>query len=58
LAEEYAAQTVALLRQAAAGGYRDDKNFVQTNDSFAPLRSRDDFKKVLSELKAPPGKGD
>jgi tetratricopeptide (TPR) repeat protein/tRNA A-37 threonylcarbamoyl transferase component Bud32 len=57
LADEYAGQTVALLQQAAASGYRDASNFVQTNASFAPLRSRDDFKKVLAELKAPPAKG-
>jgi tetratricopeptide (TPR) repeat protein/tRNA A-37 threonylcarbamoyl transferase component Bud32 len=57
LAREYADQTLALLRQAVARGYRDGKNFVQTDARFDPLRSRDDFKKLLAEVKARPRDG-
>jgi hypothetical protein len=40
-----------------AQGYRDGKNFFETDPSFAPLRSREDFKKVVAELKARPAEG-
>jgi tetratricopeptide (TPR) repeat protein len=59
--ERYAVQAVKLLGQAVSAGYRDTL-YLKEGADLAPLRQRDDFKKLLAELeektKAPPaGKG-
>lgn len=49
LSQDYAARAVATLRQAVQGGYRNIANLKKDKD-LAPLRSRDDFKKLLLDL--------
>jgi tetratricopeptide (TPR) repeat protein len=44
-------KAVADLRQAFAKGYKDLEG-VKKDERFAPLRNREDFKKVLAELEA------
>jgi tetratricopeptide (TPR) repeat protein len=55
--ERYAVRAVKLLRQAVDEGYRDTL-YLKEGADLAPLRQRDDFKKLLAELeektKAPP----
>jgi serine/threonine-protein kinase len=55
LTEQYAARAVALLRDAAAKGFRDVAHMQQDTDLDA-LRQRQDFQEFLRELKgkAPP----
>jgi tetratricopeptide (TPR) repeat protein/tRNA A-37 threonylcarbamoyl transferase component Bud32 len=57
LAQEYADRAMATLRQAAAHGYRGAAH-VQKDPDLDPLRSRDDFRRLLDELEKakPPGK--
>jgi hypothetical protein len=50
LARHYADRAVALLRQAVAKGYKDVAKVEKEQDLDA-LRSRDDFKKLLADLK-------
>jgi hypothetical protein len=53
LAEEYAAQALALLAKAhAAGSFKDSANLEQLkkDPDLNSLRSRDDFKKLLTEV--------
>jgi tetratricopeptide (TPR) repeat protein len=55
--ERYAVLAVKLLRQAVSAGYRDTL-YLNEGADLAPLRQRDDFKKLLAELekaKAPSG---
>jgi hypothetical protein len=59
--ERYAVRAVKLLRQAVSEDYQDTL-YLKEGADLAPLRQRDDFKKLLAELeektKAPPaGKG-
>jgi hypothetical protein len=42
-----------VLREAAAKGYKDAAHMKQDTD-LAPLRGRDDFKRLLAELGANP----
>jgi hypothetical protein len=49
LAEKYAARAVALLRRAATAGYKDAGHMKKDSD-LDPLRSRDDFKKLIADL--------
>jgi serine/threonine-protein kinase len=55
-ATAYADRAVALLRRAVAKGWKDAAHMKKDTD-LDPLRSRDDFKKLLAELeaKAKPG---
>ncbi len=46
---EYANAAVALLTQAVKAGYKDAVHMKQDTD-LAPLRERDDFKKLLADL--------
>jgi serine/threonine protein kinase len=48
-AQAYAGQAVEMLRQAVARGYA-DVDSLNKESAFAPLRSREDFKKLLAEL--------
>jgi serine/threonine-protein kinase len=53
LAEQYAARAVALLRRNQAQGYFKEPALVadlKRNTDLAPLRSREDFRKLLLEL--------
>ena len=45
----YGDQVMALLRDAVAKGYKDAAHMKQDED-LAPLREREDFKKLLAEL--------
>jgi hypothetical protein len=47
--ERYAQQAVSLLKRAIRYGYRDRESINQNHD-FDPLRGRDDFGKLISEL--------
>jgi serine/threonine protein kinase/tetratricopeptide (TPR) repeat protein len=47
--ETYAGRAVALLRQAAAKGWKDVAH-MKTDPDLAPLRGRDDFKELTAEL--------
>jgi tetratricopeptide (TPR) repeat protein len=47
----YAARAVELLRRAVAKGY-DDADQMAKDKDLDPIRGRDDFKKLLDELKA------
>jgi hypothetical protein len=49
LAGSYADRAVDLLRKAMHQGYKDAEE-LKKNPSFDPLRSRDDFRKLLSDL--------
>jgi tetratricopeptide (TPR) repeat protein len=51
LREQYAAYAIDLLRKAIANGYKDTAHMREDKD-LDPLRSRDDFKKLLVELDA------
>jgi serine/threonine-protein kinase len=48
--EQRAARAVELLRQAIAKGYKNVAR-LKTNRQLDPLRNRDDFKKLMQELK-------
>jgi tetratricopeptide (TPR) repeat protein len=50
-AERHAARAIGLLRDAIAKGYKDAAHIKQDTDLDA-LRKRDDFQKLLAELKA------
>ena len=50
-----AAQAMALLRKAVDMGYRDTSAF-RTDSALDPLREREDFKKLLTELRAEIGR--
>jgi serine/threonine protein kinase/tetratricopeptide (TPR) repeat protein len=50
-AQRYADQAMAMLRQAAAHGFKDVASIKDAPD-FEPLRAREDFKKLLVELEA------
>ena len=49
--EQYAVQAIELLRQAAAGGFKDVDHMKKDSDLDA-LRQRDDFKKFVAELQS------
>jgi serine/threonine protein kinase/Flp pilus assembly protein TadD len=49
LAGEYAGEAVTMLRRAVARGYR-DAHHLKTDAAFAPLRSREDFQKLLAAM--------
>jgi tetratricopeptide (TPR) repeat protein len=49
LADRYAARAVELLRQAVAKGWKDIDHLKEDTD-LDPLRSRDDYRKLLKEL--------
>lgn len=49
LADQYATRGVELLRQAVAKGFK-DVTYIKKDTDLDPLRSRDDFKKLLSDL--------
>jgi serine/threonine-protein kinase len=51
LAEQYGRQAVALLRQGMGKGYTDGKG-LEMDKHLVPLRSREDFRKLLAEAKA------
>jgi tetratricopeptide (TPR) repeat protein len=55
--DEYAARAVELLRKAVAGGYNDAGHMAK-DAGLAPLRDRDDFKKLLADLKAKAAKSE
>jgi serine/threonine-protein kinase len=50
-ADQYAARAVELLRQAVAKGWKDVEHLKKDSD-LDPLRGRDDFKKLMAEVKA------
>jgi serine/threonine-protein kinase len=59
LTDDYATRAVEVLRQAQRAGYFDDaanRSFVTTDECFAALRSRADFKRLLTDIQATPGK--
>src|SRR5262249_2952185 len=49
LAQNYASQAMALLRQAVAKGYKDVAHMKKDTD-LDPIRGREDFKKLVAEL--------
>jgi serine/threonine-protein kinase len=51
LAQSYADQALAALRQAVAKGYK-DADHLKKDPDLDPLRGRDDFLKLLAELEA------
>jgi tetratricopeptide (TPR) repeat protein len=51
LARKYGDRALDLLRQAVRNGYKDIEHMKKDND-LAPLRSREDFHKLLNELEA------
>jgi tetratricopeptide (TPR) repeat protein/tRNA A-37 threonylcarbamoyl transferase component Bud32 len=51
LAQDYATQAIALLREAVAKGFRDGKH-MKTDPDLTPLRSRPDFQKIVQDLEA------
>jgi eukaryotic-like serine/threonine-protein kinase len=51
--ERYAGQAMQVLREAVALGYEDAKN-LKEHPEFAPLRSRDDFRKLVARLESEP----
>ncbi len=50
-AEAYAVRAMTALREAVAKGYTDTDHMKEDTD-LAPLRKRDDFQKLLTELEA------
>ncbi len=50
-AGKYADRAMALLRQAVTAGYKDTEN-MKKDKHLDPLRGRDDFKKLVSDLQA------
>jgi tetratricopeptide (TPR) repeat protein len=48
----YANQAIAMLRDAVAKGYRDAAH-MKSDENLAPLRERDDFKKMVTDLEVP-----
>ena len=50
LADKYAADAVGHLREAVKRGLPDTEP-IKTSAAFNPLRNRDDFKKLVAELK-------
>jgi serine/threonine protein kinase/tetratricopeptide (TPR) repeat protein len=55
LVQSYGDRAMALVRQAVARGYK-DANQLKKTPGLQPLRERDDFKKLLTELEAGGGK--
>jgi tetratricopeptide (TPR) repeat protein len=53
LAQEYAGRAMTTLRQAVAKGYKNAAHLKKDRD-LDPLRSRDDFQKLLADLEKPP----
>jgi serine/threonine protein kinase/tetratricopeptide (TPR) repeat protein len=53
LAQAYGARAVARLKEALEGGYQGIE-LLQKHRDFEPLRSRSDFKKLLSGYEKPP----
>jgi hypothetical protein len=56
LAEQYAGRAVALLRQARQAGFFKDAaavDLLEKDSDLEPLRSREEYRKLLAEL-APP----
>jgi hypothetical protein len=51
LTQSYADRALALLRRAITKGYKDAANMKKDTD-LDPLRSREDFQKLLAELEA------
>src|SRR5262249_44509328 len=49
VAESYAGTAVSLLRRAVAQGYK-DRARIKNHSDLNPLRSREDFKKLMHEL--------
>lgn len=49
-AHEYTQEAMRLLREAVARGYSDGKS-LETDDAFEALRSSEDFRKLVAELK-------
>jgi serine/threonine protein kinase/tetratricopeptide (TPR) repeat protein len=50
LAQKYADRALALLRQAVARGFKDAAR-IKENPSFQPLRERDEFQKLLVDMR-------
>ena len=50
-AQFYGDEALKMLRDAVAKGYRNAAHMAKNSD-LAPLRERDDFKKLLEDLKA------
>ncbi len=50
LAKTYADRTVQLLQQAVQKGFN-NRQLLETDPRFDPVRSRDDFRKLLEQLK-------
>jgi tetratricopeptide (TPR) repeat protein len=55
LSDQYATRALELLREAVAKGYKKIAHMKQDKD-LDPLRSRDDFQKLLAQLEAGDGK--
>jgi hypothetical protein len=55
LAGSYSAKALDLLRQAVNAGFT-DADYLKTTDAFQPLRSSEEFKKLLSDLETKTGK--
>jgi serine/threonine protein kinase/tetratricopeptide (TPR) repeat protein len=53
LAEDYGGRAVAQLRRAIEAGYR-DADHMKTDSDLDPLRQREDFRKLITELEASP----
>ncbi len=51
LARHYADQAIDALRTAVRNGFRDAK-LVETAEAFEPIRSRDDFRRIVREVEA------
>jgi hypothetical protein len=55
--DRYASRAIELLKQAEAAGFFhdvDNRVALQYGHDFDPLRSHDDFKKLLAKILAPP----
>ena len=55
LARTYSGEALAILRQAVNAGFT-DLNFLKTTEAFQPLRSNEEFKKLLTDLETKTGK--
>jgi tetratricopeptide (TPR) repeat protein len=53
--QEYADRAMELLRKAVQAGFKDGAHMAKDSD-LAPLRDREDFKKLLAELQGGKGK--
>ncbi|MBI3407251.1 MAG: tetratricopeptide repeat protein [Planctomycetes bacterium] len=51
LVQAYAAQAIDILKQAVARGYKNARG-LSKEPAFAPLRSREDFQKLVAEVDA------